>query len=316
MSNPKSGSFPSGDQFEIRRGTMRAVITEMGAGLRALSVGDLAVLDGYDQRATPSMGHGQVLIPFPNRIANGTYVFRDVHYQLPLNEVAHRHAIHGFSRSMNWRPTSHDENSLVMSLVLHAQPGYPFVLSLQERYTLTETGLEVQTTARNSGTDGLPYGVGHHPYVTVGSATIDEDRLHISAESYFRTDQQLIPVLPPVSVSNTTYDFRTTRTIGETSMDIGFTDLIRDADGFARVTLSSPDGRRQLSLYVDSSYRCLQIFTGDTVPDRARRRCGLAIEPYTCAANAYNNQYGLLTLEPGQSCTCTWGISVSLDESR
>ena len=69
-------SFLTGEQFEIRRGDMRAVITELGAGLRLFSIADQAVIDGFSEREMPSFGRGQVLIPFPNRVASGRYVFQ------------------------------------------------------------------------------------------------------------------------------------------------------------------------------------------------------------------------------------------------
>ena len=39
---------PSGEQFEIRHGTQRATIVEVGGGVREYTVGDRPVLDPYD----------------------------------------------------------------------------------------------------------------------------------------------------------------------------------------------------------------------------------------------------------------------------
>jgi len=47
--------------------------------------------------------------------------------------------------------------------------------------------------------------------------------------------------------------------------------------------------------------------TGDTL-DPARRRRGLAVEPMTCAPNAFASGEGLLVLEPGESFIGRWGI--------
>src|SRR5215469_2599026 len=204
-------SFLTGEQFEIRRGDMRAVITELGAGLRLFSIADQAAIDGFSELEMPSFGRGQVLIPFPNRVASGKYEFQNTSYQLSLTDVQFHHAIHGFTRWMNWQPVSHDEDSLVLSLVLHAQPWYPFVLALEVRYALMQTGLQVQTSAQNVGSSAVPFGTGNHPYFTVGSSTINQDYLRVPAQSYLSTDDQLIPVLPPVRVGGTPYDFREMR---------------------------------------------------------------------------------------------------------
>ena len=41
------------------------------------------------------------------------------------------------------------------------------------------------------------------------------------------------------------------------------------------------------------------------------RRGGLAIEPYTCAPNAFNNGYGLRVLQPGELFASAWSILLS-----
>ena len=49
------------------------------------------------------------------------------------------------------------------------------------------------------------------------------------------------------------------------------------------------------------------VFTGDGLPDVNRR--SLAVEPMTCAPNAFNTGGGLIELEPGETHAGTWGIS-------
>jgi aldose 1-epimerase len=50
------------------------------------------------------------------------------------------------------------------------------------------------------------------------------------------------------------------------------------------------------------------VYTPDAVPEAARRRHSLAIEPMTCAPNAFRSGDGLIVLEPGRSTSATWGI--------
>ena len=109
-------------------------------------------------------------------------------------------------------------------------------------------------------------------------------------------------------VEGTDYDFRRRRPIGTTRLDHCFTDLERDGDGIARVTLENPDGDG-LSLWVDESYPYLMLFTGDPLPDVARR--SLAVEPMTCPPNAFRTGRDLIQLAGGQSASCRWGIHPS-----
>jgi aldose 1-epimerase len=52
------------------------------------------------------------------------------------------------------------------------------------------------------------------------------------------------------------------------------------------------------------------VFTGDTLAESERRR-SVAVEPMTCAPDAFHNGLGLQVLEPGQKTTASWGISVA-----
>ena len=86
-------------------------------------------------------------------------------------------------------------------------------------------------------------------------------------------------------------------------------DLERDGDGIARVTLQDPDGRG-LSLWVDDAYPYLMLFTGDPLPDVARR--GLAVEPMTCPPNAFRTGRDLIRLGGG-SRSPAGGVSTRPD---
>ena len=77
---------PSGEQVEIRRGDQRAVIVEVGGGLRAYEAGGRQLLDGYAADEMCTSGRGQVLIPWPNRVRDGTYEFDGRSNQLALTE--------------------------------------------------------------------------------------------------------------------------------------------------------------------------------------------------------------------------------------
>jgi hypothetical protein len=54
---------PSGRQVEIRSGPWRAVVVEVGGGLRELVRADWAVLDGYPVEQMADGGRGAPLLP-------------------------------------------------------------------------------------------------------------------------------------------------------------------------------------------------------------------------------------------------------------
>jgi aldose 1-epimerase len=102
------------------------------------------------------------------------------------------------------------------------------------------------------------------------------------------------------------YDFSSPRVIGEQPIDDAFTDLARDDSGRAVCRLTAPDGAAA-ELWVDENYPFMELFTGDTLRP-SRRRTGLAVEPMTCAPNAFQTGDGLIRLEPGQTHASHWGV--------
>jgi aldose 1-epimerase len=296
---------PSGEQIEIAFGDQRAVVVEVGGGLRSYSVGDRDVLDGYDVDEMSSSGRGQVLLPWPNRLQDGEYEFDGRQHQLDLTEPEEHNAIHGLVRWSPWRVAEREPHRVAMEHALHPQPGYPFSLELRLEYALSGHGLEVRTTATNVGRDACPYGAGAHPYLTVGTDTVDPVELHAPGATMLQSDDRGLPV-GREPVDGTAHDFRRPRLIGSTVLDNCFTDLERREDGLARVRLRDPEKGATVTLWVDASYPYLMLFTGDPLPDVNRR--SLAVEPMTCPPNAFRTGEALIRLEPGESTTGAWGI--------
>jgi aldose 1-epimerase len=297
---------PSGEQIELTLGDQLAVVVEVGAGLRTYSVGGRELLDGYPVDVMSPSGRGQLLLPWPNRIQDGSYEFDGRRHQLPLDDVPEQDAIHGLVRWAAWTVGERAANRVVMEYTLHPEPGYPFSLAVGIDYLLSAEGLSVGTTATNVGPEPCPYGSGAHPYLTVGTATVDSVLLRAPGRTVLWSDDRGIPT-GSGPVEGTDFDFRRPRPIGETRLDNCFTDLERDDDGLARVALRDPDAGRGVTLWVDEHYPYLMLFTGDPLPDVSRR--SLAIEPMTCPPNAFRTGEALIRLEPGESFTSSWGIS-------
>lgn len=306
-----ASTIPSGRQFALESGNQRVIVTEVGAGLRTFTVGGQPVLDGYAEHEMCDVCRGALLLPWPNRIEDGVYDFNGRRHQTALTEPSRRNAIHGLTRWSNWTLLSSAPEQVKLGLRLHPQEGYPYSLGLDVEYRLALRGLTVRTTAANIGDSPLPYGTGHHPYLMVGGA-IDQARLRIPALMRLESDARLIPTGRPLPVAGTEYDFLELRTIGSLELDTAFAGVVPDADGRIRSVLQSAGGERQLTLWMEPPYSYIMVFTGDAIPDARRRRQSIAIEPMTCAPNAYRTGHGLRVLQPGESLTTTWGIEAKL----
>jgi aldose 1-epimerase len=297
---------PSGKQNTIAAGDQQAVVVEVGGGLRSYSAGGRELVDGYKADEMSSSGRGQVLIPWPNRLQDGNYEFDGRRYQLPLNEPERSNAIHGLVRWATWTAAAQEPHRAVMEYVLYPQPGYPFTLGISIEYALSDSGLQVRTTATNLGAVACPFGGGAHPYLTLGTPSIDHLLLRVPGQTILRSNERGLPI-GTEAVVGTEYDFQQPRRIGSTQLDTAFTDLERDQDGVARVELRDPNTGTQVSLWVDRSYRYVMVFTGDALANVNRR--SLAVEPMTCPPNAFRTGDALVRLEPGSSFTGTWGIA-------
>ena len=307
MTGPLQPVMPSGEQHEISHDAQRAVVVEVGGGLRAYEAADGPLLDGYAVDEMCSGGRGQPLIPWPNRVRDGSFQFAGATHQLTLTEREAGNAIHGLVRWANWQLSSATASRVAVEHLLHAQPGWPWPLQLQIEYALGDDGLTVTTTATNVGSDACPYGAGQHPYLTLGAGSIDSIVLRSPGRRYLEADERGIPIASH-DVHGTRFDYTEPRELGSAVLDTGYDDLVRGEDGLARIVIESRQPQRRATLWMDDAYGYVMLFTGDTLAPAKRRR-GLAVEPMTCAPNALQSGDGLVVLEPGASHSARWGIS-------
>ena len=303
-----SGTAPSGRQYVIMAGRHEAVVTQVGAGLRLCTLDGRPVLDGYQESERAPDGRGQVLAPFPNRIADGRYTFGGHTCQVALDEPERGNAIHGMVRWLDWAEVSFTEHDVVLACVLRPQPGYAWELSLQVGYHLAADGLTVASSVTNTGTDPAPFGMGFHPYLGLG-APVDGLELLVPAATHspVPADRDQRPVA--VDVAGTPLDFRTGRAVGDTVLDTVFGDLTRGDDGRAVVHLTDPATTQGVRLWVDESFPYLMAYSADGVLPAERRRQSLAVEPMTCPPHAFRSGADVRTLAPGESWTGTWGLA-------
>ncbi len=300
--------FPSGEQFEIAAADYRCIITEVGAGLRVLEHQGTPLIDGYPKEERCDGGRGQLLAPWPNRIAGAWYVFQGHQYQLAATEPATGCAIHGLTRWVPWRLVDHEADSVRLATTLFPQPGWPGIVGLSVTYRVNESGLQVRLSAHNESNHPVPFGAGFHPYVLAGDGLIDNWTLQLPAAAVAMCDDRGIPTNTH-HVATSPLDFRHGQIIGNAQIDNPFTDLVRDATGRAYVHVTSK--LRNITLWVDESFRWLQVFTGDHLDDVARRRRSIAIEPMTCPPNAFQSGDDLIVLQRDERWTSNWGLQVN-----
>lgn len=296
---------PSGRNVDLEYGDYRATVVEVGAGLRTLTRAGDDLVVGYGPSDVCTGDRGQLLLPWPNRIEDACYRFDGTQWQLPVSEPALSNAIHGLVRWVGWELLDSSAAGARWGCTLYPQPGYGGQLELTVDYLLSVEGLRVETSATNVGLGPAPYGTGMHPYLTVGRP-IDECELTLPAAERHPSDDRGLPgAAEPVGRHG--FDFRQRRRVDDAIFDDAFSGLTYGADGRAWTELLDPASGRAVSMWVDSSYRWLQVFSGEGQGELCRQ--ALAVEPMTCPPNAFVSGLDLVVLQPGASHRAVFGIS-------
>ena len=265
-SDPEA-ALPTGQQWSIGHGPFEATVVEVGGGLRTLTRDGVDLVAGYEPQERCASGRGQQLMPWPNRIRDGRYVFEDTEWQLPLTEVPLRNASHGLVRWALWELVELEDSWLTVGYRLHPQPGWDHFLA-------------------------------------TGETPLTDIELRIPAGEWVEVDDRLLPVgRHPVQGGD--YDFLERHAVGNHDLDTAYTDVVRDADGAWRCTVASAD--RTVTLWADESFDWLQVFTA--IARDHKGIPGVAVEPMTCPADAFNSAESLVVLQPGEEWTGTWGIT-------
>ena len=313
---------PEDVEITLAYESQRAVVSPTGASLRRYYEEDEGVetdiVWGYSGGANKKGGQGDVLIPFPSRVKDGRYAFGGRTHQMAINDKEGPNAIHGFLRSVEWGSDQQTGSDVRFHTRIreseYARKGYPFSLDVDLSYRLSDSGLTCAFEIRNTGATDAPVGVGFHPYFTVGTETVDETEALIPASQFLEFETTLVPTGSLLPAEGTPYDFRRLRRVGDTRFNHCYTDVIRDGRGIAEAKLRDPATGRTVTVWMDESFRYVVVYTGDAIPEPHARRA-LAIEPMTCATDAFNHpEWGLVTLAPGQILSGSWGVTIPSDK--
>lgn len=289
----------------------RAVVSPWGASLRRYFIAEADgnetdIVWGYAGGSQKKGGQGDVLIPFPGRVAEGRYSFDGQTFQLERNDKAGPNAIHGFVRTLPWKVREAQPSRATFDFSLDAEiygrRGYPFSLAIRVTYRLDHRGLSCSFAVQNVGRQAAPVGVGFHPYFTVGTALVDEVEATIPCAGYLEFNERLAPTGTIFDVTGTEWDHRHYRGIGNRRFNHCYVELERDEEGMATASMRHVGSGRVIDIVMDRSFSAVVVYTGDAIADAPRR--ALAIEPMTCAADALNHpEWGLKRLLPDESFT-------------
>ena len=279
----------SGTEITLENGDYRARIVSVGAGIAGLTYRGHDIVQPHDANEIPVGWSGKTLTPWPNRIEKGEYSWKGTTVRVPVNDFATGTALHGLMAWVDWEIVECSSTSVVLTAFVAPRDSYPWALDARAYFHLdAKRGLEVTLSATNVGTEEAPYGVSTHPYLCAGAPTVNECTLEVPAERVAIVDEHLIPT--HIAEVEGDLDFRGTPLMGTRQIDHAYTAL---PEGEWSVVLRNASGE---GTAMTSDAPWVQIYSGENM-----HRVAVAVEPMTCAPNAFNTGQDLLILQPGQS---------------
>ena len=132
---------PAGAELALEHQRQRVMVTEIGAALRSWTVHGNELLDTNGAGEPDDAFRGKVLVPWPNRLRDGRYVFDGAEHRTALTEPERGSALHGLATGSRWRAIRSSTRHLTLAYDLSPQPGYPFALLVTVGYELTSGGV-------------------------------------------------------------------------------------------------------------------------------------------------------------------------------
>lgn len=256
--------------------------------------------------ARPTLLGNPFLWPWANRIDQTSYWVNGRKYSLNLDLGnvrldANKLPIHGLlTASKLWQAvqaSATNDGAVIKSRLefwrypeLMAQ--FPFAHSVEMAYKLSNGVLDVETTIENLGAEPLPVSLGYHPYFRINDAPRDEWRVTLSARQHVLLTAALVP-----GGNMEPNPYRTTVSLKNVTLDDVFTDLERNAQGFAVFTV---EGRQEkISVEYGPRYHVAVVYAPPG-------RDFICFEPMTGITNAFNAAHAgwykdLQTVQPGET---------------
>jgi aldose 1-epimerase len=296
------------DLFAIEAQAERAIIVP-GAGFQCFSykVGALDVIAGPPSPeswlAHPHRGGVPLLFPWPGRIAEARFTFAGREYRVPVNEPARGNSIHGFACEKAFRVVRRGPYfiSAILDSAEHPELAlvWPWPFSLELDYEVGN-GLRLRARIANTGDSTMPFGFGAHPYFHAPLSPPGARAamlVQLDADARWPLDANFIPTGVTESLAGK-YDLRAPRLLDSLTYDDAFRMSTPADSAKPRARLIDPAAKVAIDVLADSSFGNFVVYAPPESPV-------VALEPYTCAPDAFNLaargiEAGMRTLAPGR----------------
>ena len=155
---------------------------------------------------------------------------------------------------------------------------WPFAHTIEMTYRLTNGQLEVATEIVNLSSEAMPVAIGFHPYFQLTDSPRDEWTIALGARTRWALDANKVPTGETVAIEQL-FPNPTSAPLRDYNLDDVFSDLVRDSDG--RATMTVIGKKQRLDVIVGAGYRSVVVWApspsgkgrgggGDAPPGRAK----------------------------------------------
>lgn len=265
---------------ELRAGELRlALRADLGGCLAGFWRAGLPILRSTEpaELASARLSGCYPLAPYSNRLGYRRFRWLGRDYTTQPNFDDNPHSVHGVAWQRPWAVVESSETSALLRYAHEGDAHWPFAFSVDQRFTLDSTALEVRLAFTNQAPHAQPVGLGWHPYFPKRARS----RLHIELAERWDSDATGLPV----------------RRVAQPGIDadvahLEFDNCFEGWRGAARLR------DEKLSLRLTSSLPYLVVFTPQTKPY-------YCVEPVSHVSNALHMTdpaaHGLATVEPGRT---------------
>lgn len=279
----------------IVRGDVEATFApERGGALLSLRVGETDLVRPTPAGIEPDP-RGPLetacfpLVPYANRIADGSFTFNEHAHQVPLNFGDHPHSLHGLGWNAAWDVAETADAELLLIHKHAGGSGWPWAYTARQHATLIPSGIELALSIENSADQPMPAGLGFHPYFVLNA----DMHLHFEAEGvWLASPDQLPERLDHVDALGAWSGGAPLK--GTTLVDNCYVGWSGEA------MVSDAQGRSMRLNATDARY--LHVYRPPDLPF-------FCLEPVTHIPDAINRGAGMDVLAPGETLRMTMTIS-------
>ncbi|PKP13204.1 MAG: hypothetical protein CVU08_06550 [Bacteroidetes bacterium HGW-Bacteroidetes-3] len=274
------------------------IYPNLGASLQKLLLNSVDIINGISNDTEGLNDYkntykSALLFPFPNRISGGKYEFDQTKHELDCNEKDLNNALHGhiYDKPFSVKNIEATESKAIVALQYADEgktKGFPFPYQIEIIYTFSPEKISIDFNVNNTGKTSFPFGIGWHPYFK--TSNLNASSLNFEAETQYELNEKMIPT------NEIPLKFETPLLIENTFLDDCF------ITNKPKASFKCDTYKIEMDFSSTSKKNYLQVYTPPA------KNC-IAIEPMTCAPNAFNNQNGLLVLEPHEKFV--WQILLS-----